>query len=66
MKDWVTKLDAFLQFNEQEILFDNGRVTHEIAQAFSEDEFDKYRAEQDRVLVSDFDEFLALEGELHR
>jgi hypothetical protein len=64
MKDWVTKLYAFLQFNEQEILLDNGRVTHEIAKAFAEQEFDKYRAEQDRVLVSDFDEFLVLEGEL--
>ena len=64
MQDWITKLDAFLQFNEQEILLDNGRVTHEIAKAFAEEEYDKYRAQLDRALVSDFDEFLELEGRI--
>src|SRR3989339_28009 len=34
MKDWVTKLDAFLQFNEKEILTDTGKVTAEIAKQF--------------------------------
>ena len=28
MSDWVAKLNAFLQFNEREILQDNGKVTH--------------------------------------
>ena len=55
MKDWITKLDAFLQFNEQEILTDAGKVTAEIAKTFAENEFEKYRVIQDRLYESDFD-----------
>ena len=55
MKDWVEKLDAFLKFNEVSILSDAGRVTHEVALALAEKEFEKYRIEQDRLLDSDFD-----------
>ncbi len=58
MKDWVKKLDAFLQFNEEDILNDNGKVPHEIAKAFAESEFEKYRAIQDKTYKSDFDLFL--------
>jgi hypothetical protein len=31
MEDWATKLDAFLQFNEQDILDTSGKVTAEVA-----------------------------------
>ena len=31
MRDWAEKLDAFLKFNEQEILQDKGRVSHDVA-----------------------------------
>ena len=55
MKDWVKKLDAFLQFNEEDILHDAGKVTAEIAKAFAETEFEKYRPIQDQLYVSDFD-----------
>ncbi len=55
MKDWITKLDAFLQFNEQEILTDAGKVTAEIAKTFAENEYEKYRVIQDRLYESDFD-----------
>ena len=55
MKDWASRLDAFLQFNEQEILKDTGKVTAEIAQQFAESEFEKYRIIQDRLFESDFD-----------
>ena len=55
MKDWVVKLDAFLQFNERAILKDAGKVSHEIALALAEKEFEKYRIAQDRLLESDFD-----------
>jgi hypothetical protein len=58
MEDWVKKLNAFLQFNEREILQDNGRVTHEIAKAFAESEFEKYRVIQDRTYQSDFDRLI--------
>jgi len=55
MKDWANRLDAFLQFNEREILQDAGKVTAEIAKAFAESEFEKYRVIQDRLFESDFD-----------
>ena len=55
MKDWVKRLDAFLQFNESAILKDAGRVTHEVALTLAEKEFEKYRITQDRLLESDFD-----------
>ncbi len=55
MKDWVTKLDAFLQFNEQEILTDSGKVSAEIAKTFAENEYEKFRVIQDKTYISDFD-----------
>jgi hypothetical protein len=55
MKNWASRLDAFLQFNEQEILTDAGKVTAEIAKTFAETEFEKYRILQDRLFESDFD-----------
>ena len=55
MKDWVDKLDAFLKFNEEKILEDNGTVSHEVAIALAESEFEKYSKEQDRLFISDFD-----------
>lgn len=61
MQDWSQRLNRFLEFNEHEILHDTGRVTHEIAKAFAESEFEKYRIVQDRLFESDFDHFLALE-----
>ena len=55
MEDWAGKLNAFLQFNEREILDNPGKVTQEIARAFAESEFEKYRIVQDRLFESDFD-----------
>ena len=55
MKDWVQKLDAFLQFNEEEILHNAGKVTAKIAKEFAESEYEKYKPIQDRLFESDFD-----------
>lgn len=55
MKDWSQKLDVFLRFNDEEILKNPGKVTAEIAKAFAESEFEKYRPVQDRIYQSDFD-----------
>ena len=65
MEDWADRLNRFLEFNEHDILQDNGRVTHEIAKAFAESEFEKYRVIQDRLYESDFDKFLLLEQGLN-
>ena len=58
MEDWANRLNRFLEFNEQEILQDNGRVTHEIAKAFAENEYEQFRLIQDKNYKSDFDNFL--------
>lgn len=58
MQDWSKKLNAFLQFNEREILEDSGKVTAEMAKAFAESEFEKYRIAQDRLYKSDFDKLM--------
>lgn len=55
MEDWKTKLDAFLRFNDAEVLQDKGRVTAAIAKEFAESEFEKYRVIQDTLYQSDFD-----------
>jgi hypothetical protein len=47
MKDWITKLDSFLQISEREILDHVGQVSHEVALARAESEFETYRRLQD-------------------
>ena len=59
MRDWVERIDAFLQFNEEDILHDKGKVTAAIAKAFAESEFEKFRVLQDRTYQSDFDRLVA-------
>lgn len=59
MADWSSKLDAFLQFNDAEILHDKGKVTAAIAKAFAESEFEQYRVLQDELYQSDFDRLMA-------
>lgn len=55
MKDWIQKLDAFLQFNEEAVLKHQGKVSHEVALALAENEFEKFRIAKDKLLESDFD-----------
>ena len=57
-KDWVLKLDAFLQFNEEAVLKHQGKVSHEVALALAESEFEKYRIVQDKLIESDFDKVI--------
>jgi hypothetical protein len=55
MEDWAGKLNTFLQFNERDILENPGKVSQEVARAFAESEFEKYRIVQDQLFESDFD-----------
>ena len=55
MQDWISKLNAFLQFNEKEILEGKGKISQEVANALAVEEFEKYSKEQDKLLESDFD-----------
>ena len=65
MQDWASKLNAFLQFNERDILDHPGKVSQAVAKAFAESEFEKYRIVQDRLFESDFDRLVkkTLEGD---
>jgi hypothetical protein len=59
MADWIHKLDAFLQFNERNVLAHAGTITHDLATEHAEAQFDQYQ-DQRRALeasqpVSDFD-----------
>lgn len=58
MTDWETRLDAFLQFNQQEILQDKGGVSHAVAQALAEKAYAVFRVGQDHRYESDFDRAL--------
>jgi hypothetical protein len=55
MAGWASKLDAFLQFNEYELINDTGKVKHEIAAKIAEKEYAKFRVKQDQEFRSDFD-----------
>lgn len=58
MKDWVEKLDAFLRFNEKEVLSHQGLVSHDVAIALAEKEYEKFQIVQDKLFESDFDKML--------
>lgn len=55
MKDWIVKLDAFLQFNEEAVLNHQGKVSHQVALALAESEYEKFIIAQDKLIESDFD-----------
>jgi hypothetical protein len=55
MQGWITKLEGFLQLNDREILKDAGRVSAELARTHAEQEFEKFRRQEDAGLESDFD-----------
>ena len=57
MEDWEKKLNAFLNFNEYNLLNNIGTVSAQVAKAFAETEFEKYRIIQDKLFKSDFDRF---------
>ncbi|EHQ06506.1 virulence RhuM family protein [Leptonema illini] len=58
MEDWASRLDAFLEFDEREVLKDSGKITARIAKDFAESEFEKFRVIQDRQFESDFDKMI--------
>ncbi len=55
MLDWDKKLSEFLKLNDRDILGDLGKVSHAVSEALALGEYDKYRVEQDKNYVSDFD-----------
>lgn len=63
MKDWIIKLDGFLNLSDRNILTDAGKVSHKIALEHAEKEFKQYdeqrRIKESTEPVSDFDRLVA-------
>ncbi len=55
MADWVEKLDAFLNFNQYDVLKNAGKVSHEVAKGLAEQQYESFRIVQDRSFESDFE-----------
>lgn len=61
MKDWITKLDSFLQVNDRDILTHAGKISHEMALELAEDEYEKFsqlRIADESKQESDFDKLV--------
>jgi hypothetical protein len=43
MRDWIARLDDFLRLSDREILTHAGKVSHEVALAKAEAEYEKFR-----------------------
>jgi hypothetical protein len=64
MKEWAEKLDAFLQFNEQDVLTHAGKISADVAEKLALDRyaaFDAKRREAER-LKADAEDALAIEN----
>lgn len=55
MVDWVDRLDAFLKFNEYDVLNNAGNVSAEVAKKLAEVQYDAFRVKQDQAFESDFE-----------
>lgn len=60
MNDWIKKTNDFLKVNDEQILHDSGKVTHEAAIEKAEEEYGKFRIKQDQDYTSNFDKDLEL------
>ncbi|GAA0607566.1 virulence RhuM family protein [Virgibacillus siamensis] len=59
MKDWIGKLDAFLQFNDREILTNAGKVSKVVAENLAIQEYSKYNQNRiDKQSDDDFEQFI--------
>ncbi|MDY6322410.1 MAG: virulence RhuM family protein [Succinivibrio sp.] len=57
MADWEGFLDRYLQLADKPLLDGKGRVSHDLAVAKAEAEFEKFRVAQDKSYLSDFDRY---------
>lgn len=58
-KEWIEKLHSFLTMNERDILQDKGKITAKFAEQLAFEVYEKFKSEQDKVYVSDFDKLVA-------
>ncbi len=55
MKDWLDITDEFLKYNRQDVLKNAGKISHDVAMAKVQSEYEKFRIEQDKEYLSNFD-----------
>lgn len=58
MKNWVEKLNGFLNLNDREILDHAGRISHELALEKAGKEYEKFNKARSQNQESDFDRIL--------
>ncbi len=56
MQEWAERLDAFLQFNQYDVLNNPGTVSAAVAKETAQMEYEKFRVLQDEKFISDFDD----------
>lgn len=57
MNDWISKLHGFLTLNDRAILSHAGKISHELATSFAEEQYDAYRAQQIAIADSQDSDF---------
>ena len=62
MAQWILRLDAFLEFNERDVLQHAGKVQKAVADRLAIEQFEQFQAAQSRLVTtqptSDFDRFV--------
>jgi len=63
MEQWSEKLDAFLKFNEQELLTHAGKIKAEVAKKIAEDRYEEYdqTRKRDEALAADEEDLKEIE-----
>lgn len=69
MRDWRMKLDAFLQFNERELLGNSGKIAKRVADALAVEQYEQFSSnwlqqEADEENLADDRELRAMENRL--
>jgi hypothetical protein len=62
MRDWIGKLHGFLSINDRDILTHAGKISHEMAKAHAESQYEQFHAariEQSDAQPTDFDRAVA-------
>ena len=63
MKDWIDKLNAFLNINNREILNHAGKISHNVAKELADKEYEKFnqeRIENEDKIDGDFEKTIKL------
>lgn len=59
LKDWAEKLDAFLRFNERQVLAGAGKVSHKQAVAHAQNEYEQFAAQRRSALEAEGEAYAA-------